>query len=236
MSYRSWLTFSLLADNRTPSTSGRSHQPRLPVGSPARLNRFRVQRDADARPLARLPRRHGVPARPCETVYARWPRESADRTQGGEPDASAAPSGCLGRWLWAVGCGLRSRPAPTNSPTSRPSRPMPNSEAGPARTTDTAASPRPSSAIWSGLTSNPPSNRARRQPRRPVNRTPQPRGQEKNRRRRDLPQPRRAASVVELRAHRGPRRVARQQPPLPEQGVHGATQPTSPDHPGTPTR
>jgi len=41
------------------------------------------------------------------------------------------------------------------------------------------------------------------------------------------------AETVELRAHRGPRRVARQRPPLPVRGVHGPAHAAHPDHPGT---
>jgi putative transposase len=53
-------------------------------------------------------------------------------------------------------------------------------------------------------------------------RTAQQGGQEKDRRRRDLPQPRGPAQTLQLRPDRGPRRVARQRPPLPQRGVHGA--------------
>ncbi len=69
------------------------------------------------------------------------------------------------------------------------------------------------SKIWS---TNPP-------------RAPQPRGQATHRRRRDLPQPRSPLTTVELRAHRGPRRVARQRPPLPVRGVDGHAQPARAD-------
>ncbi len=59
--------------------------------------------------------------------------------------------------------------------------------------------------------------------------TTQPRGQATDRRRRDPPQPRCPATAPEPRAHRDPRPVARQRPPLPVRGIHGAAQPTRPD-------
>ena len=67
-------------------------------------------------------------------------------------------------------------------------------------------------------------------------RAPQPRGQKKDRRRGDLPQPGSSAAAVQLCAHRGPRRVARQRPPLPVRGVHGAAEPADTDRPGTQDR
>ena len=56
-------------------------------------------------------------------------------------------------------------------------------------------------------------------------RAAQPRGEAPDRRGRDLPEPGRAAAAGDLRAHRGPRRMAGRRPPLPVGGVHGPAQP-----------
>ncbi len=67
-------------------------------------------------------------------------------------------------------------------------------------------------------------------------RAAQPRDQAPHRRRGHLPQPRRAAAAVGLRPDRGARRVARQRPPLPQRGVHGAAHPTRADRHRAATR
>jgi hypothetical protein len=51
-------------------------------------------------------------------------------------------------------------------------------------------------------------------------RAAQPRGQAPHRRRRHLPQRLRPAAPGQLRAHRGPRRMAGQRPPLPLRGIY----------------
>lgn len=60
-----------------------------------------------------------------------------------------------------------------------------------------------------------------------------PRGARCPHRRRDRPRPGRAAAPGQVRADRGPRRGARQRPPLPVRALRGAAQPTHADHPGT---
>lgn len=60
-------------------------------------------------------------------------------------------------------------------------------------------------------------------------RAAQQRKETAHRRRRDLPEHRRPAPAVRLRAHPSPRRMARQRPPLPLRGVHGVAHPAGAD-------